>query len=194
VPCFLSRTDIFFDAPPFTRMTLRRAECFNLFCIGFDFDHFLVHLFSLLSLSFFACLSFLNLQSYADTVGDVEAARQVGSTGGRAFVFFSVFDLNLFFDVVTITTTVLPLSFFLLFFWGGRYHFQVVEEYMAINDEESRELARAFLGPKFLQGQRDFLNSKGKKLPAAVFQALLLTRPVWSRFLDEDSDVLRHVR
>mmetsp|Transcript_65303 Transcript_65303/g.112309 ORF Transcript_65303/g.112309 Transcript_65303/m.112309 type:complete len:128 (-) Transcript_65303:67-450(-) len=127
-------------------MTLRRAECLNLFCIGFDFDHFLVHLFSLLSLSFFACLSFLNLQSYADTVGDVEAARQV------------------------------------------------VEEYMAINDEESRELARAFLGPKFLQGQRDFLNSKGKKLPAAVFQALLLTRPVWSRFLDEDSDVLRHVR
>jgi len=58
-----------------------------------------------------------------------------------------------------------------------------LEELLAINAQESQELGYAFLGPKFLQGQFDFLWDKGKKGPALVFKALLLSRPLWARLL-----------
>jgi len=52
-----------------------------------------------------------------------------------------------------------------------------------INRRESNELGYAFLGPDFLQGQYEFLWGKGKRGPALVFKTLLLTRPIWARFL-----------
>lgn len=58
-----------------------------------------------------------------------------------------------------------------------------VDELREINARESNELAYAFLGPDFLRGQYEFLKSKGKTAPSLVFLGLLLTRPVWSRFL-----------
>ena len=68
----------------------------------------------------------------------------------------------------------------------------VLEEYRAINDAESKELARAFLGPSFLEGQIAFLSSKGKAQMAAVFRLILATRPLWSKLLSPSSDILRH--
>jgi enoyl-CoA hydratase/carnithine racemase len=65
-------------------------------------------------------------------------------------------------------------------------------EYMAVNDAESKELARAFLGPSFLQGQVDFLSAKGKHQTAAFFKLLLLTRPLWSALLSKEADIARH--
>lgn len=62
-----------------------------------------------------------------------------------------------------------------------------LDELREINHRESIELAYAFLGPKFLRGQFEFLWSKGKKGPALVFKALLLTRPLWARLLPTDS-------
>lgn len=58
-----------------------------------------------------------------------------------------------------------------------------LDELRAINARESAALADAFLGPDFLRGQYEFLWSKGKRGPALVFKALLVTRPVWARFL-----------
>jgi hypothetical protein len=69
--------------------------------------------------------------------------------------------------------------------------YKVVEEYIAINDTESKELARAFLGPGFLQGQINFLTSKGKSREAGFFKAVLAMRPLWSRLLNKESDVAR---
>ena len=69
---------------------------------------------------------------------------------------------------------------------------ETLAEYRAVNDSESRELARAFLGPDFLAGQVAFLGSKGKAPAAAVFRVLLALRPLWSRFLNPDADILRH--
>jgi len=57
------------------------------------------------------------------------------------------------------------------------------EELKEINARESRQLADAFLGSKFLRGQFEFLWSKNKRGPAMMFLALLFTRPVWSQFL-----------
>lgn len=57
------------------------------------------------------------------------------------------------------------------------------EELKAINARESRQLADAFLGPKFLRGQLEFLWSKNKRGPAMMFLALLLSRPLWSQLL-----------
>ncbi|MEZ4462835.1 MAG: enoyl-CoA hydratase/isomerase family protein [bacterium] len=57
------------------------------------------------------------------------------------------------------------------------------DELRKVNARESQDLAYAFLAPKFLQGQYDFLKSKGKTGPAMVFKSLLLTRPLWSRLL-----------
>jgi enoyl-CoA hydratase/carnithine racemase len=70
----------------------------------------------------------------------------------------------------------------------------VWKEYKAANDTESQDLARAFLGPSFLQGQVDFLTSKGKSQAALFFKLLLSTRPLWSSLLSEDADVLRHTK
>merc|ERR1719334_1489713 len=56
-----------------------------------------------------------------------------------------------------------------------------VAEYKAVNAKESRDLADAFLSYKFLEGQEQFLKSKGKS--AAVFTILKTLRPLWIRLL-----------
>lgn len=71
---------------------------------------------------------------------------------------------------------------------------RLLEEYARVNERESRDLARAFLGPAFLAGQRDFLKSKGKNGNSAFFSALLAMRPMWSKLLSEDADILRYQR
>ena len=58
-----------------------------------------------------------------------------------------------------------------------------LDELRDVNARESRELGYAFLAPDFLRGQYEFLKSKGKRGPALVFLALLLSRPLWSRLL-----------
>ena len=58
-----------------------------------------------------------------------------------------------------------------------------LEELRTINARESRELAYAFLGADFLRGQFEFLWSRDKYAPALVFLALLLSRPVWAKFI-----------
>lgn len=58
-----------------------------------------------------------------------------------------------------------------------------IDELRALNTRESHALADAFLGADFLRGQYEFLRSKGKLGPALMFKSLLLTRPLWSRFL-----------
>jgi Delta3-Delta2-enoyl-CoA isomerase len=68
---------------------------------------------------------------------------------------------------------------------------QQIREYKAVNAAESIELGRAFLGPNFLQGQIDFLTSKGKTQPAMFFKLLLATRPLWSKLLKKESDFER---
>ena len=57
------------------------------------------------------------------------------------------------------------------------------DELKAVNTRESIELANAFLGAPFIKAQYKFLSSKKKWGPAAMFLAMLITRPVWSRFL-----------
>jgi peroxisomal 3,2-trans-enoyl-CoA isomerase len=59
----------------------------------------------------------------------------------------------------------------------------VVKEFKRINENESIDLADAFLGSDFLEGQRAFLSSKGKTGPAMVFTFLQATRPVWGSLL-----------
>lgn len=68
---------------------------------------------------------------------------------------------------------------------SSRSHMGVVapDEYAAVNDRESHDLADAFLSAKFLQAQADFLKAKGKSGPAATFQTLVYTRPLWSLLL-----------
>ena len=58
-----------------------------------------------------------------------------------------------------------------------------LKELRTINARESRELAYAFLGADFLRGQFEFLWSRDKYAPALVFLALLLSRPVWAKFI-----------
>ena len=53
----------------------------------------------------------------------------------------------------------------------------------AVNDQESKDLADAFLAVPFLQAQADFLSAKGKAQPAAMFKFLIKTRPAWSLLL-----------
>ncbi|QDG54074.1 enoyl-CoA hydratase/isomerase family protein [Persicimonas caeni] len=59
------------------------------------------------------------------------------------------------------------------------------EELKEINARESRQLADAFLDTPFLMGQYRFLWSREKYGPALVFLALSLTRPLWSKLLDD---------
>ena len=65
-------------------------------------------------------------------------------------------------------------------------------EYKVVNDRESKELAREFLGPGFIQAQIDFLTKKGKAKPAAAFKVLLALRPLWAMMLAPEADVLRN--
>lgn len=53
----------------------------------------------------------------------------------------------------------------------------------AVNASESQALADAFLSPPFIRAQFRFLRSKKKWGSAAMFLTMLVTRPLWSRFL-----------
>jgi len=57
------------------------------------------------------------------------------------------------------------------------------DELKAVNARESVDLADAFLGAPFIKAQYKFLSSKKKWGPAAMFLAMLISRPVWSRLL-----------
>jgi peroxisomal 3,2-trans-enoyl-CoA isomerase len=57
------------------------------------------------------------------------------------------------------------------------------DELKTINATESVALATAFLSAIFIRAQFRFLWSKKKRGPAIVFLTMLLTRPLWSRFL-----------
>ena len=57
------------------------------------------------------------------------------------------------------------------------------DELKAVNARESVDLADAFLGAPFIKAQFKFLWSKKKWGPAAMFLAMLVSRPVWSRML-----------
>ena len=57
------------------------------------------------------------------------------------------------------------------------------DELKAVNARESIDLADAFLSPPFIKAQFNFLRSRKKWGPAAMFLALLITRPLWSRLL-----------
>jgi enoyl-CoA hydratase/carnithine racemase len=58
-----------------------------------------------------------------------------------------------------------------------------LDELAAVNVEESRNLAEAFLGSRFLNNQMRFLWRKKKRVPAAMFFTILFFRPIWSRLL-----------
>lgn len=64
-------------------------------------------------------------------------------------------------------------------FRGGSHR----EELKAVNASESIALADAFLGAAFIRGQFHFLRKKKKWGPAAMFFAMWITRPLWSRLL-----------
>lgn len=57
------------------------------------------------------------------------------------------------------------------------------DELKAVNARESVALADAFLATPFIRGQFRFLWSKKKWGPAAIFLAMLISRPIWSRLL-----------
>lgn len=59
----------------------------------------------------------------------------------------------------------------------------LIEEFKAVNAEESALLADAFTSEAFLEGQRAFLASKGKTVPAMVFTVAKATRPLWGQLL-----------
>ena len=53
----------------------------------------------------------------------------------------------------------------------------------AVNAAESQAVADAFLDVPFLKAQYEFLKSKGKRQPAAMFYVLWKTRRLWSKLL-----------
>jgi peroxisomal 3,2-trans-enoyl-CoA isomerase len=57
------------------------------------------------------------------------------------------------------------------------------EELKAVNARESIDLADAFLSAPFIKAQFQFLKRKKKWGPAAMFLAMLITRPLWSRWI-----------
>lgn len=57
------------------------------------------------------------------------------------------------------------------------------DELKAVNARESVDLADAFLSTPFLRAQYKFLRSRKKWGPAAMFLAMIITRPLWSRLL-----------
>jgi len=60
-----------------------------------------------------------------------------------------------------------------------------VEEYKQINAKESNDLADAFVSEEFLSTQLEFLKKKGKhrSLAGLVLWTMLVSRPVWVKFL-----------
>lgn len=64
-------------------------------------------------------------------------------------------------------------------FRGG----STLEELKAVNARESVEVANAFMSAPFMKAQYRFMWSKKKRVPAAVFLTLWLTRPLWARLL-----------
>lgn len=64
-------------------------------------------------------------------------------------------------------------------FRGG----STLEELKAVNTKESAVLADAFLSKPFIKAQYEFLKRKKKWGPAAMFLAMLTTRPIWARLL-----------
>lgn len=64
------------------------------------------------------------------------------------------------------------------FLGGSKLH-----ELREANAQESIELADRFLGADFLKGQYRFMWKKKKRLPAAVFLSLYLSRPLWKHLL-----------
>ncbi len=59
----------------------------------------------------------------------------------------------------------------------------LVDEYLAVNEKESDDIARGMTSPEFLQTQRRFLQERGKTQGALLMGLLQLTYPVWSRWL-----------
>ena len=57
------------------------------------------------------------------------------------------------------------------------------DELRRVNARESQALATAFLSPPFLEGQFNFLMSRKKYGPAAMFFLLWRTHPLWSMLL-----------
>ena len=57
------------------------------------------------------------------------------------------------------------------------------DELKAVNANESVKLTDAFLSAPFIRAQFKFLRSKKKWGPAAMFLTMLISRPLWSRFL-----------
>jgi len=57
------------------------------------------------------------------------------------------------------------------------------EELKKVNASESVKLADAFLSAPFIKAQFKFLWGKKKRGPAAMFLIMLVSRPLWSRFL-----------
>lgn len=57
------------------------------------------------------------------------------------------------------------------------------EELKDVNANESIKLADAFLSAPFIMAQFKFLWGKKKRGPAAMFLIMLISRPLWSRFL-----------
>ena len=57
------------------------------------------------------------------------------------------------------------------------------DELKTVNASESLALADAFLSAPFIRAQFKFLWSKKKWGPAAMFLTMLISRPLWSRFL-----------
>jgi Delta3-Delta2-enoyl-CoA isomerase len=64
----------------------------------------------------------------------------------------------------------------------------LLARFKEVNAEESALLADAFTSEKFLEGQRAFLSSKGKTVPAMVFTLAKLTRPLWGMLLPPAHD------
>ena len=60
---------------------------------------------------------------------------------------------------------------------------ELIAEFKRVNAEESALLADAFTSEAFLEGQRAFLASKGKTVPAIVFTVAKATRPLWGQLL-----------
>ncbi len=58
-----------------------------------------------------------------------------------------------------------------------------LDELRAVNAQESRAVADAFLDTPFLKAQYEFLRRKKKRGPALTFFLLWRTRPLWSRLL-----------
>eukprot|EP00941_MAST-03F_sp_MAST-3F-sp1_P001205 g1205.t1 len=69
---------------------------------------------------------------------------------------------------------------------------ELVAELKAVNAEESVALARAFMGLPFLNGQYEFLTSKGKSSAARIFWWLKTLRPIWYPMSGAEEAKVKH--